>query len=178
MPKKRTKASVITIFNPKGRSDNRNIFFRSLSLDQSVVIGPTDGRANLAQAEDIFSYIDPDFTRWGLDVQGELRLETQVEVLELVKDGRFDQFFPSLNPNLDQLCLTQDQIKKFCIDHKGWLRTDSHATFFLFKVNNEFFVADVHMNDNSQLRVYVGRFLDGYFWSAKNLLRVVVPQTT
>lgn len=161
----------LVVTEPK-RSD----FLRLLSGGQTLTIGATDGKQTIAQAGDVFTaYIDSDFKNWNLDVPGKAKPATKVEVHELVKDGRIDQFFPSLG-QLDDLCLEQDQIIKFCLEYKQWLRTEGWATLFLFKVANQFFVARVYFVDGGHLRVRVRRFSDGRVWRAGDRGRVVVPQ--
>jgi hypothetical protein len=76
------------------------------------------------------------------------------------------------------MCLTQPQIKRFVQDHRSWLRTGGCATLFLFKANNELFVADVDLDDGGRLGADVHRFSDGHVWSARFRDRLVVPQQT
>lgn len=82
--------------------------------------------------------------------------------------------FGSLGTDLDKLCLTQHQIKTFCEVHKELLRKDGYATFFLFKVDEQFFVVDVYVRSGG-LRVHVHRFERGNVWDAESSHRVVVP---
>ena len=150
-------------------------FLRLLSTDP-IVIGETDGKHTIAQARDVFlGYIDSDFKNWGLDVAGEAKSAIPVQVHELVTDGRFDQFFPSLG-KLDDLCLEQDQIIQFCREHKKWLRTEGYATFFLLKMEGKFFVASVYFDGVGRLSVCVFHFSNDGVWSAKYRVRIVVPQ--
>ncbi len=80
-----------------------------------------------------------------------------------------------MGENLDLMCLTKGQIKGFVKKYRNWLRTDGYGTFFLFKANNQFFVAFVGF-DSGGLRVYVGRFSDGYVWFTGYRLLFVIPQ--
>lgn len=84
--------------------------------------------------------------------------------------------FGSLSSDLDVLCLTQSQILNFVAKHKSWLRTDGYATFFLFKANNQFFVASGSFDGDGSLGVRVYRFEDDDVWDADYRRRVVVPQ--
>ena len=85
--------------------------------------------------------------------------------------------FGSLGTDLDKLCLTQHQIKTFCEVHKEWLRKDGYATFFLFKVDEQFFVAHVRVSSVG-LGVHVFRFGLDDVWYAEYSHRMVVPQLT
>ena len=151
---------------------------RLLSGSAVIIIASCDGTKTLAQAKKTFpSGIDFDFKNWKLDKQGLATEETSVQVYELAKDASFAQMFGSQGADLDKLCLTQHQIKTFCEEYPNWLRTDGHGTFFLFKEDEQFFVARVNV-DSDGLYVFVNQFGDGYAWGADYALRVVVPQLT
>ena len=151
-------------------------YLKLISGDEKIIIGATDGQGTIAQAKDAFSgYIDPDFRNYKTDVKGQPTKETPVQVLEQIKDGTFAQIFGGFGENLDRLCLTQGQIIRFVKDNEKWLRADGYGTFFLFKVNGEFFVADVRRYSDG-LRVYVRRLSDDRVWGAEDRPQVVVPQ--
>ena len=147
-----------------------------ISGTETLMLDALDGKETLATAKEVFpSGIDGDFKNWGTNKAGIATKEQAVDVHELVKDGTFAQMFGSLGTDLDKLCLTQAQIKNFCKKHPNWLRKDGHATLFLFKVEDQFFVARVDVNSGG-LGVYVYRFEDGRVWDAERSPRVVVPQ--
>lgn len=148
-----------------------------ISSKESVVIDAVDGSQTLAQASDVFAEnIGEDFTDYGTDKPGQATEKTNVLVYEMAKNANFAQMFGSLNSNLDKLCFTQHQVKQFCKQHQQWLRTDGYSTFFLFKENNEFFVAHVHLLSDGKLSVYVDLFEDNGVCYADLRHRVVVPQ--
>jgi len=149
-----------------------------LSNGQTLILEALDGTATLAQAKETFkSGIDPDFKNWGTDKPGKATEETAVRVHGMVQNATFAQMFGSLGSDLDKLCLTQHQIKAFCAKHPDWLRQDGYATFFLFKVEDQFFVADVYVYSDG-LYVFVRRLARGLVWNAGYARRVVVPQLT
>mgnify|MGYP001612769123 FL=1 len=148
---------------------------RLISGGKSVKLDATDGKETLTKAKDVFVYVDPDFKNWGCDVKSEATPETEVAVYEMVKDGTFQQLFGGFGENLDRLCLSQAQIKAFARDQKNWLRSDGYATFFLFKVGSDFFVAYVDVYAVG-LNVYVCRLSNDYVWHAESRHRIVVPQ--
>jgi hypothetical protein len=76
------------------------------------------------------------------------------------------------------MCLTQPQIKRFVQDHRSWLRTGGCATLFLFKANNELFVAYVRLDVGGRLEADVCRFSLDLVWHAEYGRRIVVPQQT
>lgn len=154
----------------------KSTFLYPVPGGQGLVIKTTTGQRTIAKAKDVFpGYIDGDFVNWGLDLIGQATKESLADVWELVKDSTFLQFFQSLGKNLDELCWTQDQIITFCEDHREWLRTDGHVTFFLFKENGEFFVALVNRR-GGELKASVRRLSDDGVWSAGDRYRVVIPQ--
>jgi len=152
-------------------------YLRLISGAESITLDPTDGNETIAQAKDLFTAgIDADFRNYGCDVASDPSGPTSVTVHEMVKDGDFRAIFGSLSEKLDTLCLKQTQIIQFVQKHRKWLRTEGYATFFLFKVGDEFFVARVYVNSVDRLLVHVLRFMHGHVWAAKSRFRVVVPQ--
>ena len=147
-------------------------------LTENLLLPACDGTQTLAQAKKTFPlYLDPDFKNWGLDKKGVVTKETAVQVYELIKNATFAQMFGSLGADLDKLCMTQHQIKAFCEKHADWLRADGNATFFLFKVGDQFFVAHVSVHSVG-LCAYVDRFERDIVWRAEPARRLVVPQLT
>lgn len=140
------------------------------TLHQNIKIPALKGKATIVRS-DLFSYIDSDFKNYGTDVIGEKTKSIKLAVCEMDKDSTFAQIF--INP--EKMCLSQEQILYFVKNEKDKLRTDGYATFFLFKVGSEFFVAHVLVFSGG-LRVLVYRFSHDYVWRADLRLRVVVPQ--
>ncbi len=160
------------------RSKKENAILKLLSKGESIIIDACDGTETLATAKETFkSGIDGDFKNWGTNKPGVSTEDTAVQVHEMVKDATFAQMFGSLGTDLDKLCLTQAQIKNFCKKHPNWLRKDGYATFFLFKVEDQFFVAFVYVYSDG-LNVFVFRFGYDFVWFAECSLRLVVPQLT
>jgi len=136
-------------------------------------------------ARPIFSLggVDSDFADWGTDVPGEAKPETQFEVFEQDGNGTFAQIFGAFGVDLDKLCWSQDQIITFVESHANLLHPKGWATFFLFRVGEELFVAHVYRRNAAvgtlrQLEAYVSRLSCGHVWSAKYRHRFVVPQQT
>jgi hypothetical protein len=153
----------------------KDAYLKLISSGQALVIDACDGANVLADAKDVFAHIDPDFKNWKADQRGFASGETFVEVYEMKKDGTFSQMFGSLSPDLQKLCLTQDQIIGFVKKHREWLRTDGYGTFFLFMSNEQYFVAGV-LFSGALLSVDVYRFEGSDGWYAGSHHRVVVPQ--
>ena len=161
-----------------GKQPEKALILKLISEAHEIIIETCDGSQTIATAKETFkSGIDGDFKNWGTNKAGASTEKTPVQVHEMVKDATFAQMFGSLGTDLDKLCLTQHQIKTFCEVHKEWLRKDGYATFFLFKVDEQFFVASVDVRSDG-LRVFVFRFEYDFVWDAVRLHRVVVPQLT
>ena len=152
---------------------------RLISGGERVVIDATSGTKTIASATDVFNWgIDSDFKNWGLDVPGQATPATPVQVYEMVQNGDYRTIYGSVGRDLDALCFTQEQIIAFVHDHKKWLRTGGYATFFLFKVAGEFFVASVRLFDDGGPYANVCRFSDDGVWYAGSRHRIVLPQLT
>ena len=148
-----------------------------ISGAETLELDPTDGIKTLAQAADVFTgHLDSDFKNYGCNVKGEPTGKTKVAVHEMIKNGNFKQIFGGLGNDLDKLVFQQDQIIQFVQKYRQWLRTEGWATFFPFKVGDEFFVAYVNLYSDGRLRADVYRFSDDDVWDAESRNRVVVPQ--
>ena len=147
-----------------------------LSRGESLVLDVVDGTETLANATDIFAYIDSDFRNWGTDRKGPATKETNVAVYEMVKDATFSQMFGSLSSDLNNLCLTQAQIINFVKKYRRWLHTDGYATFFLFESGGGFFVASVDLDSGGGLGVLVRRLENSNVWNAGIRHRLVLPK--
>ncbi len=149
--------------------------------NKPVVIGATKGTETLASANDMFSYISPDFKNWGCDKVEQATSEMTVEVYEQIEDADFPKIFGSVDQDFDRLVLTTPQIKHFVLNHAKdyFLEEEEWTCFrFLFKVGNEFFVADVRILSSGDRAVRIFRFLDGSVRHAQYHHRIVVPKLT
>lgn len=131
---------------------------------------PKVGKDFIADAKDVFCYIYSDFTNWELNKESKPQPKTDLAILEMTKNATFEQMF-----NKETDYLTQAQIIEFCKNHKELLRQDGYATFFLFKVKDEYFVAHVNVRSYG-LYVYVHRLEYDIVWYADYQHRFVVPQ--
>lgn len=172
-PHKVARAVQIIIDQQRGGGNT----LRCISKNTSITIDDCDGSETLASAHEVFaSSVDSGFKNLNINEPGIATKETLVMIHELVKDATFAQMFNSFGIKLDDLCLTQHQIKAFCKKYPNWLRVDDYATFFLFKNGNHFFVADVNVCADG-LRVCCEDFRKTCEW-VNHRLRVVVPQLT
>ena len=159
-------------------------YLKLISGGKKVIIGATDGKDVLANAGDVFTgFVDGDFANWGLTEPADPTEECATQVHELVQDGIFEQIYKGLDTELGSLCLTQAQIKKFCVERREWLRKDGYGTFFLFKKNKKkpatpenLFVARVGVYGDGRLGVSVYQFSRGIVWRARCAHRFVLPQ--
>lgn len=158
------------------RELKENKILRLISRGESLILDAENGKETLANAKDLFVYIDSDFKNYGANESGLATNETATQVYEVVKDANFSEIFGSLNTDVSKLCLTQAQIKQFVKRYRSWLRIDGYGTFFPFNNNNQFFVAYVRGHSDGALKVDVLRFGDSHVWYAVNRHRVVVPQ--
>ena len=151
-------------------------FTRLISRGEVITIDACDGSEILADADDIFAYIDPDLKNWDINQRGLATKETLVEVHEIVDNANFFQLFNSLSPDLRKICFTENQIVGFAKKHRNWLRTDGCGTFFLFESNDKIFVANVYIDFKDDLCVGVFPFEHSSVWDANDRRRLVAPQ--
>lgn len=169
-------------------AEKSNPFLRRLYGKRVIRLDATDGTETLAQASDVFTgWVDQNFKNLDLDLPGKARSMEQVTVHEMVKNGTFAGFYDSLG-DLNDLRLSQGQIKQFARRHASKLHPRGWSTFFLFTredkpVNEDrsnVFVACVRKRQsggkNGKLEAHVRKFLSKEFWLADNRRRFVIPQ--
>lgn len=183
-----TKAVNRSKVNTLSSVKRENEVIRLISQDESIVIKACSGKVTLARAEEVFSGgIDSDLESWGLDNPSAATSETAVEVYEVIKNATFAEIVKPFETDLGKLCLTQNQIKDFCVENHKWLRADGrdgYATFFLFRkdekkaaILSNLFVVFV-VSDYGGLSVFVSRFVLDSVWYAEPGTRLVFPQLT
>ena len=158
------------------QDEPKNEFLKLISGNELLMLDATDGTEILADASDVFAYIDSDFRNWNADEKGPATDAVPVRVYEMTKNGTHAQMFGSLSSDMRKQCLTQAQIKGFIKKYRNWLRGDGYATFFLFKARGHFFVANAFVYSYGKLYVYVYRFGYDRVWDADYRHRFVVPQ--
>ncbi len=173
----RLKAKAIAFYKTAIRelSEIATSCLKLISGGNELVIRKTTGKKIISTAKKLFpGWIDPDFTSYGCDVEGEAKPDTKVEVYEMIAAGDFQKIFSSFECDLDELTRTQEQIIAFVEDYENWLHPQGYATFFLFKANGQFFVASVSRYGR-RLRAGVYRFSSDGVGGASYRDRVVVP---
>lgn len=143
-------------------------------LFKDITIKALKGKKTIARSE-MFNYLDSDFENYGTDKIGEVTKEMPLAMLEINEDGTFEQIFARIGKK-EECVMSQEQILDFIENHNDKLRSYGFATFFLFKVGEDFFVASVRVRSDGSLEASVGRFSYDYVWGAGDRLRVVVPQ--
>jgi|AntRauTorckE6833_2_1112554.scaffolds.fasta_scaffold00060_28 hypothetical protein len=153
---------------------------KRLFQNETIKIKGTDGKKNIGQSPEVFkSSLDPDFKGWQLNKVQDQTKEKEVEVYEVVSSANFKTMFSQFCENSSkpkEACLTQHQIVEFCQNHKDYLQRN-WATFFLFKENNEYFVARVFVRANG-LHVDSISFDLLHNWLADRRPRLVIPIIT
>jgi hypothetical protein len=149
-----------------------------ISSGKRVVIGATNGTEIIASTSDVFSSISPDFKNWGCDKVEQSTPEMIVEVHEQIEDATHPEIFGGVDQNFERLVLTTSQIKNFVMNHAMDYLLEAEWTCFrfLFKEDEEFFVADVRVLSEGKLDFRVTRFLDGSVRHAQYHHRIVVPK--
>lgn len=155
-------------------------YLRLISDGHKLTIPACSGGRTIARAGGVFrGYIDPDFVGYGLDdIEGAATPDTDVEVNELIRDGKAEDIYNSVGGDLDRFVLTQDQVISFVEIHRDWLRAGGYGTFFLLKKSNEFFFAYVDLSSDGKLYVNTYRLPSDYVWRSFYRLRFVLPTPT
>lgn len=152
----------------------KRFFFK----EKKIIIEPLDGLKTIFEAKNVFpSYIDLGFKKIKSQEYKQESPETRVCVYEMLKNARLFEMFYSLSPELNGLCLTQNQIIIFCKKYFDYLRRDNNNTFFLLKEDeiDHFFVACVRLLP-SGLSIFLDSLGSQHAYVSSCLHRIVVPE--
>jgi hypothetical protein len=146
-------------------------------LSKGLTIPACDGSETLANAKKVFKgCIDRNFENWGTNKPGVATGEVLVDAHRMSNGSSYSGIFGAFGPDMDKLCFTQHQIQAFCKKYNKWMSTESLSTFFLFKVDQQFFVASVHAYSGGW-DISVSRF-EHYGILRTYTHRAVIPQLT
>lgn len=144
-----------------------------------VIIRALDGSRSFKFSDgDLFKFVFFDLADLNTEENAIRSGETELLVYEQVKDCTINQMFISLNRNLDQLCLTQNQILEFIDNYKKYSKNKTNH--FLFKSNDKIFIAQVCVDSDDSMRLFGGQFSmsdDSSVYPVKDVhFRVIVPK--
>ena len=74
-----------------------------ISGDELLALHPTDGQETLAQATNLFRYIDRNFWHWNCNTVGRATKETPVQVYEMLRDCTFQEMFSGFGVSVNRL---------------------------------------------------------------------------
>ena len=156
---------------------------KKISEKVKLLLKIDSGEEDLIGATEVFpSGIDLNFQLWKTKNEDErLKKSKKVEegeveagVYELSEGGNFLQIFSSLSIDFDKSCLTQGQIKEFCLNHNYWLKKGGMSTFFPFKLNGDKYVAVVYIDSLFKAGVDIFPLGFDYTWSKEARHHLVV----
>ena len=151
-----------------------------------IVIGPTEGKRKLIEMRELFlpicyrgSLASLCYTVNSKTPSCLPRPETRLQVFELIRGGSSRQIFSGLGLELDQLCLTEDQIILFHEKHRKWHPDGNLGTLALFKLGDDYFIAQAGGGlSGSKLDMGIRNLDDSANWTSNFQIRVVVPVLT
>jgi hypothetical protein len=157
----------------KDKSNCPSSFLSLVSGGEEIMIEALDGEVGILGVKKTSKIvISEDFENWGLYQSGPATPEALLDVSEMINDGTFTQIFTDITGDFDKICLTQNQIIRFCEKHPNWLRQGGCATFFLTKVKKEYLVVHVFLPRNC-LFIRVSRLGCDNIWRGEFRRRVV-----
>lgn len=161
---------------PEQATEPVNIL-RRIYADEKIIVPACDAEDELPTDKKLFpGYLSSDFANWE-DKSNLTSPETEAVVTEMQRNAKFPPMFNSLNSDLDKLCWSKNQIKKFVIKNRDKLHPKGWATFFLCKIDGDYRVAYVCWDSPGGLRVVVYHFDVDDAWDAADRYRVVAPAT-
>lgn len=155
-----------------------------LSIGQ-IQLEAIDGQgATYATASKVFrAYLDPNFRKYGIIFSGATQ-ETKIVVEDLMRDGRFSDFFGTTASELEKRRMLGSQFLAICRDHSSKLSGEGFANFFVLTKNNRMvaedlsnvFVAYVIVCDKGKLEANLYEFRRAIVWDGNCGHRVFSPK--
>jgi|GEM_PF-3268337 len=105
----------------------------------------------------------------------EISEQVPVVIYSFSKQGRLARIFESVDLNVKKLVLTPVQIAGFCIQHRGWLRSDGKGNFFLTKQGEKLNVIKIVLGDDGLLGYTFYDYTNTFVWKADGE-RFIIPQ--
>ena len=134
---------------------------RLISGGHSLKLKATKGKRLICDAKKTFkSFIDADFSNFGINKPWAPRPEMPIQVHEIVGDAEFLGIFKALPGTWAEKWISQDQIIQFCEKLPKWLRQEGYGTFFLTKKDENQPINEDKPEDNLVV-VYVLVLADG-----------------
>ena len=152
----------------------QNKLLKLISGNDEIIIEKTSGEKDLESAKDVFTEVMSIQTNSYKNDQYVPTERTSVSVYEITDFDTASSLFDSLDMNQEKLCLTQHQIREFCISHKNWLAPFGLSTIFLFQVQRRFSIAKVVQGVGLQLHIM--KFESGHYFRKEFGDRVIAPK--
>jgi hypothetical protein len=124
----------------------KKLILEEVFLKQKLGLPATDGSVNLKNSGLFGKCLDPDYINWDLNKKQKATKAQGIKAYRLMADVRFKKMFAFFNKNIDELCLTQNQIVDYCEKYKNHLKS-CRSVFVPFKENREYFIANVYLVD-------------------------------
>lgn len=147
-----------------------------ISAGKKLMIEALDGKAAIVDAKQTFSsLIDFNFANLRPDLFNFGTSEILVDVCEMNEKGSFLKIFTSINPDLDEIVMTQAQIIRFCEKYPTWLSQHGRSTFFLTNLYHRYVVIRI-ITEAKGLQAILERFDCSTRLSSRYYHRFVSPQ--
>lgn len=142
---------------------------------EALALEPTTGQRSYGYlVNDSGSWVSPDFRKYGCNVPGFPTEAGNVQVYELIKQGTLEQIYGSMGRTLDEMCLSQEQIFQYNQTYRN-LHAPQTYSRFLFKVGNEFFIAQTMPMFEAGFNIYLEIQADHYTWQKRVLCADKLP---
>ena len=110
--KKLCEGNILARLLPLVRGESE--FLKLISGNESLVLDAADGKEILADAKDIFAYIDSDLRNYGADEKGRRPKKHQCACTRWSKTPLSHKCSVRFRLTLEELCLTQASNKEIC----------------------------------------------------------------
>lgn len=145
-----------------------------------LTISATDERKICNTGMDVFAYIYDKFTDHSHSYEPTKTKPMVVDVYNLIEEATYTEIYSYFYRDLNSLCLTQSQIISFTETHKTLPSDYARQIHFLYRADNQFFVAFIDRIDENKgmPRIFQRPLGDTLTWMGKSQDQFVIPRFT
>lgn len=119
--------------------DSKSEVWKRIYKNEVIKIESLDGKRTIFDTKNVFKIVSSELQSLQLKETERKTPKTHLIVYKMIKDGRIKEVLNSYKGSFRKLCLTQDQIVEFCIQHQEYLTQNIYGNFFIIRKRWWFF---------------------------------------
>lgn len=149
-----------------------------LTVDWPKEIAATNGTEKLSYAYDVFNRIDELFSLLGGHENSIPTERTEISIYLAGRAHTFATVFECITKDLDNACVTLNQVKEFARANMQWIVDGERLIYFLVKHGDAYYVVSVTTDHLSRryLQALMFRYHDEMVWPGRMAQIFVIPK--